>query len=85
MARAIRSSGAGDSDIGLLVTAVKREYDEMPGLALTLEQVRRLLALEPGACAAAVARLVESGYLCRTDTGRYARPSAAEVWTDPSR
>ncbi len=77
MAHAIAGSSSNDSGIGTLVTAVKREYDEMPGLALTLEQARRLWALEPGTCSVVLARLIESGYLCRTDAGQYARPSAA--------
>ena len=63
MAHAIAGSSSNDSGIGTLVTAVKREYDEMPGLALTLEQARRLWALEPGTCSVVLARLIESGYL----------------------
>ncbi len=61
MAHAIAGSGSSDSGLGTLVTAVKREYDEMPGLALTLDQARRLWALEPRTCSVVLAQLVESG------------------------
>ena len=64
-------------DIEALVATVRREFDEMPGLALTAEQARRLWALEPRMCGAVLDRLVQSGYLCQTETGHYARPSAA--------
>lgn len=77
MAHAITGADNNDVGLGALVTAVKREYEDMPGLALTLEQARRLWALEPRTCSVVLARLVESGYLCRTDGGRYSRPSAA--------
>ncbi len=77
MAHAIAGSSSNDSGIGALVTTVTREYAEMPGLALTLDQAQRLWALEPSTCSTVLARLVESGYLCRTDAGQYARPSAA--------
>jgi hypothetical protein len=77
MAHAISGSGSNDLGLGAVVTAVKREYDDMPGLTLTLEQARRLWALEPRICSVVLARLVESGYLCRTDAGQYARPTAA--------
>ena len=49
----------------------------MPGLTLTADQARRLWSLEPRMCGAVLDRLVQSGYLCQTDTGHYAKPSAA--------
>jgi hypothetical protein len=49
----------------------------MPGLTLTAEQARRLWALEPRVCGVVLDRLVQSGYLCQTETGHYAKPSAA--------
>ena len=77
MAHALVCSGRDDDGLGAVLTAVRREYDEMPGLALTAEQARRLWALEPRLCSAVLSQLVESGYLCQNDTGRYARPTAA--------
>lgn len=77
MAHAISGSGRADTGLGAVLNAVRREYEEMPGLALTAEQARRLWALEPRVCSAVLRRLVESGYLCKTETGQYARPTAA--------
>ncbi len=77
MAYAIAGSGHADGRIGAVLMAVKREYDEMPGLVLTVDQARRLWALDPQVCSVALTALVESGYLCQTEAGQYARPSAA--------
>lgn len=77
MAHAIRGSGHAEVQLTAVVAAIKREYEEMPGLALTAEQARRLWALEPRVCSVVLARLVESGYLCQTESGQYARPTAA--------
>ncbi len=77
MAHLMSGSGPADGGLGPVLTAVKREYEEMPGLALTVEQARRLWALEPPVCSAVLARLVASGYLCQTDSGQYARPTVA--------
>jgi hypothetical protein len=68
-------TGIGNVDKVLL--AVRREFDEMPGLVLTADQARRLWALEPRMCDVALSRLVDSGYLRQTDAGHYVRPSAA--------
>jgi hypothetical protein len=73
MARAIHQQ----SQIDMVVAAVQREYDEMPGLVLTAEQAQRLWALEPRMCRTVLGRLVETGYLRRTDAGRFMKPSAA--------
>jgi hypothetical protein len=72
---AYTQTGFGNVDMVLL--AVRREFDEMPGLALTADQARRLWALEPRMCAVALSQLVESGYLRQTGTGQYVKPSAA--------
>ncbi|MGE0815249.1 MAG: hypothetical protein AB7O28_02535 [Vicinamibacterales bacterium] len=67
----------GRRDLDAVVAAVRREYEEMPGLALTVEQAQRLWALEPRMCGAVLTRLVDTGYLQRTDGGRFTKPSAA--------
>lgn len=64
-------------DDDALVASIRREFDEMPGLMLTADQARRLWAIEKPVCGAVLERLVHAGYLCRTETGHYARPSAA--------
>lgn len=73
MAHAIPRIPDGDA----LVASIRREFDEMPGLMLTADQARRLWAIEPRVCGAVLERLVRAGYLCRTETGHYAKPSAA--------
>jgi hypothetical protein len=60
-----------------LLAVIQTEFDEMPGLALTVEQARRLWTLEPCTCTAALHRLVEAGYLTLSDDGHYVRPTAA--------
>ena len=77
MAQAISGDGPAGAGLGAVLSVVKREYDEMPGLALTVAQARRLWALEPRTCSVVLSQLVESGYLYQTETGQYARPSAA--------
>lgn len=77
MAQAIQGSGQVDAGLNALLSAVRREYEEMPGLALTAEQAQRLWALEPRTCSVVLDRLVSAGYLCQTGTGQYARPTAA--------
>ena len=77
MAQAVPGDGRVEEGVGAALAAVKREYDEMPGLALTADQARRLWALEPRMCSVVLSRLVESGYLCHTGSGQYARPTAA--------
>lgn len=73
MAQAIQQRGQLD----MVLAAVQREYDEMPGLVLTAEQAQRLWALEPRMCRAVLGELVDAGYLRRTDAGKFMKPSAA--------
>jgi len=49
-----------------LLLRIHAEYQEMPGLKLTLAQASRLFNLEPACCAKALDRLVGGGLL-RTD------------------
>ncbi|MBP7778648.1 MAG: hypothetical protein KA371_16155 [Acidobacteria bacterium] len=64
-------------DIESLVITVRQEFEEMPGLTLTVDQAQRLWALEPRMCGAVLERLVKAGYLCQTASGHYVKPSAA--------
>ena len=59
MAHAIPGSSRADTGLGAALTAARREYDEMPGLALTAGQAQRLWALEPRVCSVVLARLVD--------------------------
>lgn len=49
-----------------LLTRIRGEYLEMPGLRLTPSQASRLWQLDRATCEAALARLVEDGFLVRT-------------------
>lgn len=57
----------------LLVRRVRSEFDEMPGLRLTLAQAKLLFGLESGCCQRILGFLAASGYLARTRDGRYGR------------
>ncbi len=56
---------------------IQMEYLEMPGLKLTIQQARRLWGLPLDLCEVALARLVEQGFLARTDAGWYVRRSGS--------
>lgn len=51
---------------------VRTEFDEMPGLSLTLDQASRFLAVESPACERLLRTLVTAGYLSY-ERGRYRR------------
>jgi hypothetical protein len=52
---------------------VRAEYDEMPGLCLTLAQAARFWQLDRHSCEQALEDLVRDGYLVKSRTG-YVRP-----------
>jgi DNA-binding IclR family transcriptional regulator len=60
-----------------LVTRVRAEFLEMPGMCLTLTQAARLWELSPDAAEALLAELVVSGFLVRPDRNHYQLPSPA--------
>jgi hypothetical protein len=60
------------TDLRELVSLIRAEYDEMPGLCLTRPQVQRFWLLEPQACDAVLRVLVEAGHL-RLTPGGYVR------------
>lgn len=55
------------------LTRVRGEYLDMPGLSLTERQAQRLWGLEPTACEALLASLLQAGFLRRTHEGGYVR------------
>jgi hypothetical protein len=57
----------------LLVTRIRGEYLEMPGLRLTLEQAQRLCGVERMLCKTVLDALVEARFLCIKPNGTYAR------------
>jgi len=52
---------------------IEAEFDEMPGMRLTYEQVRRLWGLTEHDCRDALEHLCESGRLVRDSSGRFIR------------
>lgn len=57
----------------LLMRRVRAEYQEMPGLSLTLSQAQRLWSLERRTCEALLKTLTDSQFLRRTDRGFFVR------------
>jgi hypothetical protein len=67
-----------------LVNRIRMEYLEMPGLALTSGQARRMWNLDPALCDAVLSTLVREEFLSETRHGAFLRrgeggrrPSAA--------
>jgi hypothetical protein len=50
-----------------LLAQIRREFQDHPGIALTLPQARRLWALDEPACAEALTALIAEGFLQRID------------------
>ena len=56
-----------------VVTRVRAEYCEMPGLSLTPAQAARLFGLEHAVAAGVLGGLLQSGFLSCTKTARFVR------------
>jgi DNA-binding IclR family transcriptional regulator len=54
-----------------LLTRIRGEYVEMPGLRLTLGQACRLWQLDPATCGGLLTTLVDERFLYRTRDGSY--------------
>ena len=57
-----------------LLHRIRMEYLEMPGLALTGDQARRLWNLESALCDAVLTTLVGEQFLAKSQDGAYRRP-----------
>jgi hypothetical protein len=55
---------------------VRAEFEEMPGMTLTLSQAGRLFGLDQDVLRTIVERLVLTAYLRRTGTGAFTRAAA---------
>jgi hypothetical protein len=60
-------------DARALMERVRGEFNEMPGMQLTMAQAARLLDLEQGACRAVIQALVDSAFLRWTPSGTIVR------------
>jgi hypothetical protein len=56
-----------------LLTRVRAEFREMPGLRLTLPQAARLWQVEPAVCGEVLQTLVAERFLLRTRSGSFTR------------
>jgi hypothetical protein len=56
-----------------LLTRIRAEYLEMPGLRLTREQAQRLCGAERQLCQRVLDMLVDMKFLCVKSNGAYAR------------
>ena len=59
-----------------LIPCIRQEYQEMPGLALTLPQAELMWDVDEHTCRAALEALIASGFLTRRDDGRFVRRDA---------
>ena len=70
-----------------LINRIRVEYQSLPGLKLTIEQARRLWAVDDETCGAALDALIAEGFLHRTGTGKFIalpRPSGSTAKVDES-
>jgi hypothetical protein len=56
-----------------ILSRIRSEYLEMPGLSLTRHQAQRLWAMDEQTCSEVLNSLTEAGFLHRRDNGTYAR------------
>jgi hypothetical protein len=59
-----------------IVSRIREEFREMPGLRLTPAQASRLWGLEEETCIAVIDRLIASAYLRWTSAGAVTRADA---------
>ncbi|HEY2643688.1 MAG TPA: hypothetical protein VGI56_08050 [Galbitalea sp.] len=54
-----------------LVQRIREEFEEVPGLQLTVDQGMRFWAIDAATCECVLGRLHEMGFLVKTHDGRY--------------
>jgi hypothetical protein len=59
--------------IALLIQRIRQEFDEAPGLKLTVVEGGRFWSLDAKTCADVLEGLLETGFQVRTADGRYQR------------
>jgi hypothetical protein len=63
------------NEVETLVTRIRAEYREMPGLQLTFAQARALWQLDTQTCSAVLQTLVDEVFLVGTSDGRFVAAS----------
>ncbi|HEX5109793.1 MAG TPA: hypothetical protein VFV95_15180 [Vicinamibacterales bacterium] len=71
----VPASGRSEPALPRVVDRIRAEFQEMPGMRLTGEQVARLCGVDRSRCAEALERLVAIRYLELAEDGSYSRPS----------
>ena len=66
-------SCASEDSIADLLALIRAEYDEMPGLHLTLGQMCRLFGIDAHTGETVMRMLVDEGFLVRSATGAFQR------------
>lgn len=67
-----------------LATRIRSEFNESPGMCLTLRQAARLWGIAPEECARIVERLVADDFLRWTRNGELVRSESARCRPGPS-
>ena len=62
-----------DGTFTKLVQRIREEFEEVPGLNITLTEASRFWGLDEGTCARVLARLLVAGFLARGVDQRYRR------------
>jgi len=60
-------------DVDVVTKRVQAEFEEMPGMTLTMPQASRLFGIEREICKTIVERLVRTSYLKWTAAGSFTR------------
>lgn len=60
-----------------LVQRIREEFEEAPGLQITADEGGRFWALDAKTCELVLAQLHETGFLLKTQDGRYRQTSSA--------
>lgn len=60
-------------EVHRLLSLIRSEYLEMPGLSLTAAQAQRLWHVDTASCDSALSELVEDKFLKRSKSGQYLR------------
>ena len=60
-------------EVNTVVDRVRAEFEEMPGMTLTVPQASRLFGLDEALCRCVVEQLVNAAYLRKTATGAVVR------------
>jgi hypothetical protein len=63
----------GDMNVETVTARVRAEFEEMPGMTLTVPQASRLFGLDDEVCLRIVEQLVKASYLRWTHTGAVTR------------